>query len=380
MTGRSSIGSETGPARSLFDELATSISDLSIASRAEALMRVTDLFIKGLEHYDERSIDLFGEIMIRLADAIETSVRARLAERVATIANAPPNLIRRLAFDDAIAVAGPVLSTSQRLSDPTLVENAQLKSQDHLLAISSRASLSEVVTDVLVTRGNHHVARRVAKNPGARFSDKGHRILVQRSNDDDELAVFLCLRSDLPRHHLVQLLAAASDEVRRRLAASAGPHKDLIADLVAATSNRIQEKTRLRSPAYLKAAQTVKALQQSGRLEQSEVTACALAGSFEDTVAVMAALCGISIELVERSMLQRRPELVMLLAKSAALSWATTKALLALRSQVTGKPAGDYEEEFASYARLHEEAARKAVHFLRLRERADAKAYAFQRI
>jgi len=47
-----------------------------------------------------------------LISDIETSARAVLAERIKGVANAPAGIIPHTAFDDAIDVAGPVLSTS----------------------------------------------------------------------------------------------------------------------------------------------------------------------------------------------------------------------------------------------------------------------------
>jgi uncharacterized protein (DUF2336 family) len=68
--------------------------------------------------------------------------------------NAPVKVISKLAFDDSIDVAGPVLRDSSRLDTKTLIANARSKSQQHLLAISQRKSIDPEVTDVLVTRGN----------------------------------------------------------------------------------------------------------------------------------------------------------------------------------------------------------------------------------
>src|SRR5262249_56900732 len=116
------------------------------------------------------------------------SARAALAERLAAVPNAPPTAVRTLAFDDAIDVAGPVLKGSERLDNVTLVENASSKSQQHLLAISQRKSLSETVTDVLVERGNREVALSTARNAGAKFSEAGYVRLIKRSEGDDELA------------------------------------------------------------------------------------------------------------------------------------------------------------------------------------------------
>ena len=63
-----------------------------------------------------------------LVEAIETKVRAELSERLAPISNAPSKVIRRLASDDEIAVARPVLAQSPRLTPADLVDIAETKS------------------------------------------------------------------------------------------------------------------------------------------------------------------------------------------------------------------------------------------------------------
>src|ERR1700726_4563556 len=111
----------------------------------------TDLFVGGAEQYSEEQIDLFDEVFNRLVIDLETAVRAILANRLAPIPNAPRTIIRSLAFDDSIEVAGPVLTYSERLDDSALIYNASVKGRPHLLAISQRHSLAESVTDLLVT-------------------------------------------------------------------------------------------------------------------------------------------------------------------------------------------------------------------------------------
>ena len=78
----------------------------------------------------------------------------------------------KLARDDDIEVAGPVLTQSNRLDDDTLIEAARNKSQAHLMAISNRKSLSGAVTDVLVLRGNDEVVQNTVNNPGAEFTER----------------------------------------------------------------------------------------------------------------------------------------------------------------------------------------------------------------
>src|SRR5215468_2276226 len=144
--------SETPECRSILDELEASLASNSVHHRLNVLQRVTDLFVAGSTRYSGAEIALFDDVLTRLAEEIETQARARLAGRLATLPDSPRGLIRKLAFDDAIEVASPVLVASPQLSDADLVENASTKSQDHLYAIAQRFKLSEAVTDVLVER------------------------------------------------------------------------------------------------------------------------------------------------------------------------------------------------------------------------------------
>jgi len=93
--------------KSVLRDLEEAISRGTAESRSRALWHTTDLLIAG--RYCEEDVATFGEVIERLADEIELEARAQLAQRLARIDNAPLNVIHKLAFDDAIAVAGPVL-------------------------------------------------------------------------------------------------------------------------------------------------------------------------------------------------------------------------------------------------------------------------------
>src|SRR5712691_560972 len=196
--------------KSLINELEEAISHKDVAHRAETLRRLTDLFVLGSAKYSGDQIAVFDDVMRRLLDEVEVSARAAFGHRMAILPNAPPKVMRELALDSAIEVAGPVLTHSEHIDDGTLVESAKTKSQDHLLAISRRKVLPEMVTDVLVNRGNQHVALSTAKNLGAAFSEFGYSTLVRRSQSDDKLAKSVWERADIPRQHLLKLFAEAS--------------------------------------------------------------------------------------------------------------------------------------------------------------------------
>lgn len=170
--------------RPLVEEFEAVLASGSVARRIDILARIADLFIHGAERYSKDQIDLFGDVMIRLVRTVVAKARAELAERLAPIAQAPAHLIRMLAFDDDDAVANPVLLLSVCLAERDLVQVARTKSQRHLLAIAQRRSLSEVVTDILVERGDGHVVRSLAGHGGAQFSKAGLRRLAERRSRD----------------------------------------------------------------------------------------------------------------------------------------------------------------------------------------------------
>src|SRR5215813_8644357 len=165
---------------SLIPELEEVIQHGSPERRAETLKRITTYFLSGASLFNDDHVKLFDHVFGRLIHEIETKARAELSNRLAPVGNAPAEVLRRLAHDDDIAVAGPVLTQSKRLSETDLVAIAKTKSQAHLLAISSRSGIAVPVTDVLVQRGDAEVVRSVAENRGAQISEAGFSTLVDR--------------------------------------------------------------------------------------------------------------------------------------------------------------------------------------------------------
>jgi uncharacterized protein (DUF2336 family) len=161
--------------RSLIAEIEGTFATGSAEKQAEIVRRVTDLSLADADSYSDEHVDVFDGVISRLAEKIETKARVELAHRLAAPAdNAPPMTVRRLARDESIDVAGPILRRSNSLTDEDLLAIASNDSQDRLLAISKRSSLSEKVSDVLVTHGNLDVVLSVTQNEGARFSDVGY--------------------------------------------------------------------------------------------------------------------------------------------------------------------------------------------------------------
>lgn len=375
---------ETAPSlaesRSLIDELVGKLATAGVKQRLDILHRVTDLFASGARGYSGEQIELFDDVLRQLAADIEVKARARLAQRLAQIENAPPKLIRVLAFDDAIAVAGPVLVHSQQLSDADLVENASTKSQDHLLAIAQRLRLSEEVTDVLVDRGDERVARKVADNRGARFSLAGYGKLTKRARYDRKLTLALGRRSDIPRQYFLKLLETASASVREKLEAANPQMAAAIRDSVDDVATDMQREAREASREY------ALALRHAGRrrpwqpLTEANVHAPARAQEFERTLVALTKLGGFPVDLVERALIDEGEDMILILAKSAGCSWTTVRELLLMFAAKRRLRPDDLTHLFERYKKLGQPTARSIVNFYtqRLKLRAENAAQAEQ--
>lgn len=354
----------------LIAELENSLSHLATGKRTDTLARVAELFVLGSDQYSDAQVAVFDDVFSRLLTEIEVAARAMLANRLAPVANAPPATIKALAFDDEIVVAGPVLTQSPRLDVDTLIAAAKAKSQQHLLAISRRKEVAEAVTDILVERGDRQIILSTVENPGAKFSDFGFATLVTRSANDDAVAEQVGARGDIPRHHFLRLLAKASDVVRAKLQA-ANPQGELeIGRVVDKVAARIQTTTATQSHHYAAAQKLVEELRTADRLTDGRLEEFARTGKFEETVAALALLCGLSIPRVERAVTQERPELLLILIKAAGLTWQTAKAVLKMRAGTREIGRAEFDQCLAIFDRMKRATAEQALGFQQEQERA----------
>ena len=210
---------------SLIEQLEATIRVGSNDERVAA--RVVDLLLANADRLSEQQIGAFDDALGRLVGGIGNKALAELGRRLAPVENAPTETVRRLALDEDIAIAGPVLTQSARLTTGDLVAIAKTKSQAHLLAIAGRAQIGEFVTDALLQHGDREVVHSVACNSGACLSEAGFAALLQRAERDESLAEKVGLRLDIPLQLFRKLLSRATEAVRLRLLAAAPPERQV---------------------------------------------------------------------------------------------------------------------------------------------------------
>ena len=361
---------------SIVDEVDAAINAGSIEKRLETIRRVTDLFLLSAGTFNGEQIELFDNVLGRLIRTIEiravADINARLAlaetsSQLASVAQAPPGVVRRLADNDEIAIAGPVLAESARLSAEDLIEIAETKGEQHLLAVSGRWWLKEVVTDALLARRYPTVSRRIVNNPGARISAAGFAIVLGQAESDPELAVETGIRIDLPPELRQQLLRNATETVRSKLLSRAPPHLfEEIRNSIAAVSAGVSREMSRRHD-FTTARRLVALLREKGALNEAALLAFAKQRKYEETVAALAELSRSTIEVIRPLMQSLRDDGVLIPCKVADLGWETVQAVLDSRFASGRMAPHELAKAESQFAELTTEQAQRLLRFWQVR-------------
>jgi uncharacterized protein (DUF2336 family) len=340
--------------------------------RVDTLRRMTSLFVEQAPNLKEAHVTIFDEVILRLARDLEFKARVELSERLADVGNAPLKVVRELAFDKDIQVAGPVLERSARLDEDDLVAIAHDRGQDHLFALSRRSTLSERVTDILVDRGDQRVVRSVADNEGARFSERGFSQLMERAREDETLQTILKTRRDISPRQLQDLVAIAREKVRETLRDEFANATDEVFDgavdeAALAAAETLQPNVLVNDFDAANAAVRQKA--RSGGLVEDDVVDWIKGGQMEEALAAMAHLAGIPVEMVARAYHAAHYDPLLFIVRSIKFGWGTFKLLLTVKAG--RQPSSDViKSAFDSFQQLSVQTAQRVVRFTAVREQA----------
>jgi uncharacterized protein (DUF2336 family) len=335
--------------------------------RAEAARAIAELFFQDAAKLKSGHVELFDALLIDLVPHAELAARVELAERMSLIANAPRTLVGQLARENEITIAGPLLRRSPVLDEAALIEIARIKGQGHLLAMAERPQLSSDLTDVLVHRGDRDVVRRTAGNSGAHFSQSGYSTLIGRAGHDGVLTLKLGQREDLSGELLKELLGGSIEVIRRRLYEVVKPARQAAIKLAMAEIASAPELVKSRRD-FKPAQRTILALHREGYLNEGALLGFAKSHRYEEAVAVLSAMSGVRIAMLDRLISGDRHDPILIVGKTVGLEWATVRALLLLRLGPNRVPApADIEAARANFARLMPSTAERVVQFWKSR-------------
>ena len=306
--------------------------------RQETLRALTDLFLTSAPQLDEAGVEIFDNVFDAALEKRNVAALTDISVRMAPVPNAPRRLVKRLASDAEIAVAGPVLAQSPQLGEGDLCEIARSKGNAHLLAISTRQNLTSPVTDILIDRGDSEVARTVAANETADLSESGMSRLVERAKDDETIGVGLYARQDMRSGSIEAQLNSA--EAHSKVA-----------------NAKIAEAQRL-----------VVTLRQAGELTESRLNAFAAEEKYEELVAAISLMSKLKYQNVENMMHGQRLGGLTLVCKSLGFSMITMNAFWKLSMSRNKAAQADVQSARRDFLAVSKEMADRVVRFWLVRQ------------
>jgi uncharacterized protein (DUF2336 family) len=357
-----------GLLQSFIEDVETAMESGDANQRTDVLRKVADMFVSDAPKFSEAHVGVFDEVIMRLSQELEFKARVDLAEKFAGVSNAPRRVMRKLAMDEDVKVAGPILSQSTRLDEEDILAVAKERGQDHLLAISERRGLSERITDILVNRGNTEVVRSVASNTTARFSDYGFATLTQKAQSDPRLYTILDKRADMPAHLMEAILEVAKQQAKAQLMDEEGTSLAMIDEALNDTIAHIAANHT--SLAFIEDDVVVKArvmMAAKGEpLHERLVVDFLNQGKLPEAAATIADMAKVPMGMVAKAYSARHYDAILMIIRAARLSWPTFKLILELK---TGKGLTDMvlKKAFESYERLTPKTAERVLRFMSVR-------------
>ena len=350
-------------ALAIISEVESALSGASSEKRTDILRRVTDLFVASSDNCSEAQAEVFDGVMGQLISHVESRAAIELSHRLSSVPRAPRETVRRLANNDDIEIAAPVLLRSKRLTDSDIIEIARLKSQAHLAKIAIRECLSSEVTDVLVDYGNAQVANELASNAGAEFSKLGIAKLVMRADGDERLTQSIAARHDIPPRQFQQLLMQATEIVRKKLLADAPPERQEIIKQVLEDISAQSMPRRVARQAMAIAQHTMASLSQDTELFQAKLIEFANEKRIPELIAGLSIISGISNDEAEQLFYSPNELGMLVFCKSLGFDWQRAEILILATPNAQSFEQERLDELAAHYDRLVIASAQRLLRF-----------------
>ena len=310
---------------------------------------------------------LYDTVLTSLTAEMETAVRAELSARFARSPNAPRGLISRLANDDA-EVAQAVLRASSVLTDDDLLRIVRSRGQDHLRAVSERATVSEAVSEVIVERGDDETLGTLLRNDGARLSRTASETAVERAKANPALHEATVQRQALPPDLLNEMYFVVEARLRQQiLEQNAAMDPVLLESALAAGRDRVATEHGALPADYSECLAYVNELKAAAQLTPTMLARFLRSGSRTSFLIALAQLADVDFHTASQIVEKKELDALAVICKAADLdrSLFLTFAVVIIGGEdnAMGK-ASSYAK---LYAELQRDAALRTLRFWRMR-------------
>jgi hypothetical protein len=215
---------------------------ISRHQRSELMVRLTDMFVNNTQAFDDASQQLFGDIVLSVLDKLDEDTRQELSGRLAMCPQTPPGVAQGLAADELIRIARPMLENSPILPDRFLQQIAEDRSDEYLIAVAKRPTVSTLLSAQLIRNGGPDVHTALVRNPASSITQAGYGKILSFPFDTI-MHRALSFRADMPPDVIAQVASRLPANERQRLSRFAGQAEAL------KSSRRLEKKsTQIHNP------------------------------------------------------------------------------------------------------------------------------------
>lgn len=341
--------------------------------RRELLRNVTDLFFNSPDSYNDSEIELFGDVMETISSDFESEIRKDISERMASLPNPPMEFLKTLAQDE-IGVAEPILTQSPALDDEALVDIARNQSQDHILAMTKREEVSEVVSASIVENGDDTVVASLLENEGATIDRPTMEQVVVRASTSEVLHKPIVNRSSTPSDLLNEMFFVVSSELKAEiLEINENIDESQLDDVI---DQSLEKFSSTDNEAKSQAEIFIDKAEETRELTESFLVDLLRNRSLAEFLFGFARLSGIDIKTAKRILQDRSAEALAIACKATRFDRATFSTFVLLTDVNQHRTPDEVNALMDLYTQISIQAAQRTMRFWRVRQSAVAEAAA----
>jgi uncharacterized protein (DUF2336 family) len=262
-----------------------------------------------------------------------------------------------------------VLRHSNALSEEALLRVVTEKSQQHMMAVTQRNTVSPRVSHALVERGEDEVVSSLLGNEGADIGDKTYDMVMERADSSPLLQAGLVRRKSVPLDLLNDLYLKAEADLRREIMAKFEQVQPAELEKAFGRSrSRLTSRYRQMPDDIASARARLAALEARGPLTPSILVNLLREGPAARTafVLVFAKLADVELEVIQRAVEGPNLDTLALLSRGASFDRALFVTLAVGLDKSNGGLA-KAEEFGALYESVPVQAAQRALRFWKVR-------------
>lgn len=266
-----------------------------------------------------------------------TRVRQILAEALQDVAGAPAPVIRKLAFDTELVVAGPILENSPVLTDEDLMEIIERGSTTGRLSfISKRKDVTEGVSEAIVATADEYVVALLLANPSAQIRETTLDRVVDEAKDVISWHAPLVSRPQISGYAAKRLARFVAANLIRVLSIRSDLEPDVLEEVKKAVTNRIEGgESDLKDAIQLEDTETplevamgkVQKLKDKGDLNEARVRKMVSGGKKEEVIAALAIMNEVPAVAVQKAINAKNIKGVVSICWKAELSAKTAEQI-----------------------------------------------------